>query len=107
VVGELARPDGAHVLSFAAGFDRALLEKTLFVMQTWVHDLVRVKSAGEPRHHVEAGPTLRAKARRARLEGLLALDRELVEARRLAGHPLNARLVAEHLLMAYNRATLG
>ena len=45
--------------------------------------------------------------RRARLESLLALDRELVEARRLVAHPLNARLVAEHLMMAYNRATLG
>ena len=107
VVAELSRPDGAHVLSFAAGFDRALLERTLFVMQTWVHDLVRLKSAGEPRHHVDATPALRAKAKRARLERLLALDRELIEARRLAAHPLNARLVAENLMAAYNRATLG
>lgn len=107
VVAELSRPDGARALAFAAGFDRAFLERTLFVMQTWVHDLVRVKSAGEPRHHVDAGPALRAKARRARLERLLALDRELLEARRLVAHPLNARLVAEHLMMAYNRATLA
>ena len=107
VVGELSRPDGAHALAFATGIDRALLERTIIVMQTWVHDLVRLKSAGEPRHHVDAAPALRAKARRARLERLLALDRELVEARRLASHPLNARLAAEHLMMAYNRATLG
>lgn len=107
VVGELSRPDGAHPLSFAAGFERPLLERTLFVMQTWVHDLVRLKSAGEPRHHVDAVPALKAKARRTRLEPLLALDRELLEARRLVAHPLNARLVAEHLMMAYNRATLG
>ena len=107
VVTELSRPDGAHVLSFAAGFDRALLERTLFVMQTWVHDLVRLKSAAEPRHHLDASPALRAKARRARLERLLALDRELLEARRLVAHPLNARLVAENLMAAYNRATLG
>lgn len=107
VVAELSRPEGARALAFATGFDRASLERTLFVMQTWVHDLVRLKSAGEPRHHVDAVPALRAKARRARLERLLALDRELVEARRLASHPLNARLVAEHLMMAYNRATLA
>jgi hypothetical protein len=50
---------------------------------------------------------LRAKARRARQERLLALDRELLEARRLASHPLNARLAAEHFMMAYNRATLA
>ncbi len=107
VVAELSRPDGAHVLSFAAGMDRANLDRTLFVMQTWVHDLVRLKHACGPRHHIEAAAALKAKARRARLDRLLALDRELLEARRLAGHPLNARLAAEHLMMAYNRATLG
>jgi len=107
VVAELSRPDGAHPLSFAVGVDRALLERTIFVMQTWVHDLLRLKNAAEPRHHLESVAALRAKARRARLERLLALDRELLEARRLASHPLNARLAAEHLMMAYNRATLA
>ncbi len=107
VVTELARPDGARALAFATGFDRTLLERTLSVMQTWVHDLVRLKCAVEARHHVDSVPALRAKARRARLEGLLALDRELLEIRRLVAHPLNARLVAEHLMMAYNRATLA
>jgi DNA polymerase-3 subunit delta' len=107
VVAELSRPDGAHALSFAAGLDRALLERTIFVMQTWVHDLVRLKYSTGPRHHVDAVATLKAKARRARLDRLLALDRELLEARRLVAHPLNARLAAEHLMMAYNRATLG
>lgn len=107
VVAELSRPEGAKVLSFATGFDRAMLERTVFVMQTWVHDLVRLKSAVEVRHHVDSVAALRAKARRARLDRLLALDRELVEARRLVDHPLNARLVAEHLMMAYNRATLA
>jgi hypothetical protein len=29
----------------------------------------------------------------------------LRQARRLASHPLNPRLLAEHLMMAYNRAT--
>jgi DNA polymerase-3 subunit delta' len=107
VVAELSRPDGAHALAFAAGFDRTQLERTVLWMQTWVHDLVRVKAAGEPRHHLDSVPAIRQKARRARLDALLALERELVEARRLVAHPLNARLVAEHLMMAYNRATLG
>jgi hypothetical protein len=41
------------------------------------------------------------------MEALFALDRELASARRLASHPLNARLLAEHLLMAYNQASIG
>jgi DNA polymerase III subunit delta' len=106
VVGELARPGGAQALAFATGFDRPQVERTLYWMQTWVHDLVRVMTAGRARHHLENAPVLAAKAKRASLAGLLDLDRELIEARRLSAHPLNARLLAEHLMMAYNRATL-
>jgi hypothetical protein len=50
---------------------------------------------------------LEARQRGADLDALFALDRELRDARRLAAHPLNPRLLAEHLLMAYNRATIG
>ena len=63
--------------------------------------------AGAPRHHVGCASILAQRARNADVAALLDLDRELAEARRLAAHPLNPRLVAEHLLMAYNRATLG
>ncbi len=71
VIGELVRPGGAHALAFATGFDRPQVERTLFWMQTWVHDLVRVKTAGQARHHVDNAAALVAKARRASLEGLL------------------------------------
>jgi hypothetical protein len=50
---------------------------------------------------------LQARARTADLEALYELDRALAEARGLASHPLNARLLAEHLLMSYNRASSG
>jgi hypothetical protein len=59
------------------------------------------------RHHAGELQALRARARTADLEALFGLDRELAEARRLASHPLNPRLLSEHLLMAYNRATAG
>lgn len=105
LVAELSRPSGADPLQFAPTVERAAVERTVHWMQTWVHDLVRVKLAGEPRHHRDAREALRARAQAADLEALFALDRELAEARRLAQHPLNPRLLAEHLLMAYNRAT--
>jgi DNA polymerase III subunit delta' len=105
LLGELARPAGADPLAYAASVDRAAVERTIHWMQTWVHDLVRVKSGGEARHHVEHIAALRAKAKAAEPAALFAFDRELACARALAAHPLNPRLVAEHLLMAYNRAT--
>jgi len=105
LLAELARPSGADPLLFASGVDRASIERTIHWMQTWVHDLVEMKLAGRARHHPDHAPALQARARAADLEALFALDRELIEARRLAAHPLNPRLFAEHLLMAYNRAT--
>ena len=107
VVAELSKPAGADAVGFAASIDRARLDRFVYWMQTWVHDLVRVRLAGSPRHHVSHAAPLAQRARAADLVALLALDRELTEARRLASHPLNARLLAEHLLMTYNRATHG
>ena len=107
LLAELARPNGADALGFAPAIDRMALERAIHWMQTWVHDLTRVKLAGSPRHHPDFASALQSRARAADVEALFALDRELGEARRLAAHPLNPRLVAEHLLMAYNRATSG
>lgn len=106
IVAELSRPSGADPLQFAAAVDREGVERFLYWMQTWVYDLLRMRLAGDPRHHTDAAATLRARAQHADVEALFALDRELVEARRLAAHPLNPRLLAEHLLMKYNRATV-
>ena len=104
---ELARPSGADALTFAATIERGSVERFVHWMQTWVHDLVRVRLAGSARHHTDFAAALQARARGASLEGLFDLDRALAEARGLSSHPLNARLLAEHLLMSYNRAASG
>ena len=107
LVAELARPGGADPVAFAATIDRDAVERLVFWLQTWVHDLVRMRLAGEPRHHVDFATAIAARAKAADLDALLAFDRELASARSLVAHPLNPRLLAEHLLMAYNRATVG
>jgi DNA polymerase-3 subunit delta' len=107
LLAELAKPGGADALAFAASIDRGSVERLVYWMQTWVQDLVRVRLAGKARHHAGMAAALDARQRGADLNALFALDRELRDARRLAAHPLNPRLLAEHLLMAYNRATIG
>ncbi|MDQ3026764.1 MAG: DNA polymerase III subunit delta' [Pseudomonadota bacterium] len=107
LLAELARPSGADVVLFAATVERGSMERMIYWMQTWVHDLVRTRLAGDARHHGDFAPALQSRARAASLEALFELERTLTEARRLSAHPLNARLLAEHLLMAYNRATSG
>jgi DNA polymerase-3 subunit delta' len=106
IVAELSRPTGADPVQFATAIDRAAVERFIYWMQTWVHDLVSVRLAGSARHHTGSLAALRARAKAADVDALLDLERELAEARRLAAHPLNPRLLAEHLLMTYNRATL-
>ena len=106
VIAELSRPSGADPVQFASAIDRSAVERFIYWMQTWVYDLVSVRLAGRARHHAESLPALRARAKTADVGALLDLERELAEARRLAAHPLNPRLLAEHLLMTYNRATL-
>lgn len=107
VIAELAKPGGADALGLAPAVDRESVERFLYWMQTWVGDLARARLAGDIRHHGDQAGAVRSRAKAADLDALFALDRELIEARRLAAHPLNPRLLAEHLLMAYNRATSG
>lgn len=104
LVAELSRPAGVDTLGYAGSVDRASVERFLRGMQTWVHDLLRARLAGDVHHHIAEAATVKARARGADVDALLDLDRELAAARRLASHPLNPRLLAEHLLMAYNRA---
>jgi DNA polymerase-3 subunit delta' len=107
ILQELARPSGADALAFAPAIDRPRVGRFVYWMQTWVQDLVRMKLGGSVRHHPAFEKALQSRSRAASLDALLALERELAGARALAGHPLNPRLLAEHLLMAYNRATIG
>ncbi len=99
-----SRPGGAN-LQYAASIDRAAVERFIHWMQTWIYDLVSRRSGGPIRHHPDLAAAIEARAKGADLAALLDLDRELAEARRLAAHPLNSRLLAEHLLLTYNRAT--
>ena len=105
ILAELARPGGANALHFAAAIDRAGVERFLYWMQTWIYDLASRRAGGPIRHHRGEAQAIEARARSADAEALFHLDRELAEARRLAAHPLNLRLLAEHLLLTYNRAT--
>jgi len=103
-LGELSRPGGANAVAYAAGVDRARLERFLYWMQTWVFDVASRKAGAPVRHHPDLASAIESRAKAASVEGLFELERELAEARRLVAHPLNPRLLVEHLLLTYNRA---
>jgi DNA polymerase III subunit delta' len=106
ILGELSRPGGANALAYAGSVDRAKLERFLYWMQTWVFDVVSRKAGAPIRHHPDLASAIEARAKAAGLDALFDLERELAEARRLVSHPLNPRLLVEHLLLTYNRAVV-
>ncbi len=68
-------------------------------LQRWAHDLVEQKLVGRPRYHQDFSDALERMAQQANLFDLLSWEHQLREAQRLAQHPLNARLLAESLLV--------
>jgi DNA polymerase-3 subunit delta' len=73
-------------------------------MQKWVFDLVSCKLAGRCEFYPDAAPALKSLAGRASVADLLGFYTELGRMRRIAEHPLNARLFLEDMLLRYGRA---
>ncbi|WP_432719661.1 DNA polymerase III subunit delta' [Jeongeupia wiesaeckerbachi] len=103
----LANPGGLDVIGLAAEYDRAKVEMTLIVdwLQKWVHDLVAFSMAGKVRYYPDRSEALARLAPRA--GELPRFAERLIDARRLATHPLNARLNIEALLYDYLAALKG
>jgi DNA polymerase-3 subunit delta' len=73
----------------------------------WCYDVLSVRLAGKVRYHVAHADALRDVAARCRPERMAGFLRKLAESRELAGHPLNARLVFEDLLLQYHALVQG
>ena len=84
--------------------EKAGNERIALWLMRWVADLILVTDGrGVPRFHPSRQDALRSGAARMSARALHAYQRRLVAARRTAGHPLNARLFAEELLIDYGR----
>ena len=81
--------------------DAVELPHLVHLLQTWCLDLLAARHAIAPRYHPDQAEELRRCAPRAAPEALFALLRQLGHSRRLLEHPLNPRLAAEELLLAY------
>jgi len=81
--------------------DAVELPHLVHLLQTWCLDLLAARHAIVPRYHPDRAEEIRRCAAKAAPEGLNALLRQLGHSRRLLEHPLNPRLAAEELLLAY------
>lgn len=83
--------------------DKAGAELLTLWLTQWVSDLILHRNSGKVRYYPRQIKAIEKLAAGADLPGLFRLYRALLGARRMAGHPLNVRLVAEDLLIDYAR----
>ena len=72
-------------------------------LQQWCHDLASAKLAGTVRYFPDQTQELVKLASGISTAALMRFQKELLEARRAAFHPLNPRLFLESLLLAYRQ----
>ncbi|THF56515.1 DNA polymerase III subunit delta' [Pseudothauera rhizosphaerae] len=90
--------------ALAAGFNMPALVDW---MQRWVADLVALRLGGRVRFFPAQESTLAALAARTSIAAVNNCYNEFIQIRRVAQHPLNARLMLEDMLMRYARALTG
>jgi DNA polymerase-3 subunit delta' len=90
--------------AIAAGFG---MVQVVDWMQRWITDLASLRLGGRIRFFPGEEGTLSKLAQRASVAGVLSCYNEFARIRRVAQHPLNARLMLEDMLLRYARALTG
>jgi len=117
-VRDLAQLAGGDPLKLAGQWDAWLKSKEALAagfgivqlvdwMQRWVTDLASLRLGGRIRFFPGEEGTLSALAPRSTVASVLGCYNELASIRRVAQHPLNARLMLEDMLLRYARAVTG
>lgn len=106
LLAALVRPEHLDAMTLSEQLQRTEPGKVIQQMQQWCYDLLAVSLTEEVRYHTEQAEQLAKLGRQVDLFQLLQFQRELTEAKRVANHPLNPRLVFETLLFSYQKVFL-
>ena len=96
----------AEPLALAAAVKDLAVLQVVDLLQKWAFDLMASRHGIAPRYYIEHRDKLVATAEHLDPLKLMGWARELAEARSLASHPLNPRLVFEKLFLGYRDALL-
>jgi DNA polymerase-3 subunit delta' len=99
----IRQPAKLDALALAESLQRGIPVHIIHCLQQWCHDLTSAKLAGQVRYFPEQSTQLAKLAQGVSAQSLLRFQKELLEARRAAFHPLNPRLFLESLLMSYRQ----
>jgi DNA polymerase-3 subunit delta' len=90
-------------LALADSLQRSAPVYVIHCLQQWCHDLASAKLAGAVRYFPEQTDELIKLAGGVSSVALIRFQKDLLEARRAAFHPLNPKLFMESLLLAYRQ----
>ena len=80
------------------------VESGITALQKWIYDIVAIKMVGQIHYHLPYVKALQVLAEKVNLNRLFDLQKNLMEMRKLATHPLNHELQMENLLVEYTKA---
>ena len=99
----LAQAADIDPFAAAAHWGKEGLLAAVVLLQKWAYDIFSIRLANTARYHPGQLSTLAALAKRANMRRLLDFQKVLIRARTHAGHPLNAELQLEALLLGYSQ----
>lgn len=103
LLNAIRQPSRMDALALADGLQRSAPIYSIHCLQQWCHDLASAKLAGIVRYFPEQAGEITKLANGVSSEALLRYQKELLEARRAAFHPLNPKLFLESLLLSYRQ----
>lgn len=101
---QLAEPAQLDALDLAEPLSKCALPVVAGWLQRWLFDCLSYRLTQRIRYYPEHAAAIAQLAKSAPLAGMLTYARQLEGERRVAEHPLNARLFCENLLLAYAAA---
>ena len=99
----IRQPSRMDALALADNLQRAAPVHVIHCLQQWCHDLASAKLAGSVRYFPEQKDEIAKLSNVVSSVALMRFQKELLEARRAAFHPLNPRLFLESLLLSYRQ----
>jgi DNA polymerase-3 subunit delta' len=103
LLNAIRQPSRMDALALAESLQRSIPVYVIHCLQQWCHDLASAKLAGTVRYFPDQTEELVKLAGSISTTALMHFQKELLEARRAAFHPLNPRLFLESLLMTYRQ----
>ncbi len=103
LLSAIRQPTKMDALAVAESLQRSAPLHAIHCLQQWCHDLASARLAGTVRYFPDQADMIAKLANGISPAALMRFQKELLEARRAAFHPLNPRLFLESLLLSYRQ----